>query len=70
MVLDTNILLTRFWHTQKVLEVLAAAPRTLVEVAFVIPWVSQRPGSFLRNYGGIWFSLVPLPSTLVRIWHV
>eukprot|EP00891_Asterochloris_glomerata_P010008 jgi/Astpho2/10008/Aster-06818 len=39
VVLDTNVLLTRFWHAQKVLEVLAAAPRLLVEVAFVVPWV-------------------------------
>ena len=69
VVLDTNILLTRFWHAQKVLEVLAAAPRTLVEVAFVIPWVSQRPWSFLGDYGAIWFSLALLPSTLVWTTH-
>ena len=52
VVLDTNILLTRFWHAQKVLEVLAAAARTLVEVAFVVPWVSQWPWSFP---GHCWF---------------
>ena len=69
VVLDTNVLLTRFWHAQKVLEVLAAAPRLLVEVAFVVPWVSQWPRSF-PGYCGIWCSLVLAARTVACTWHV
>ena len=55
VVLDTNILLTRFWHAQKVLEVLAAAPRTLVEVVFVVPWVGQQPwGHSMGGQANTW----------------
>ena len=66
VVLDTNILLTRFWHAQKVLEVLEAAPRMLVAVVFVVPWVSQRCplGVVPLVFLGSWSAA---PRTLVEV---